>query len=64
MDGKEIVSFLARKWTRELDYRLIKESGSSLTTGSRCALPTNGTMTPEIGFVRMGMRIGNSMKAV
>jgi len=26
---------LARKWTRDLDYRLIKESGSSLTTGKR-----------------------------
>jgi nuclear transport factor 2 (NTF2) superfamily protein len=23
---QEIVSFLTRKWTRELDYRLIKES--------------------------------------
>jgi nuclear transport factor 2 (NTF2) superfamily protein len=59
---QEIVAFLRRKWTKELDYRLIKELWRSRETVSPCALRMNGTMTPGIGFARMAMRIGSSMR--
>ncbi|GHE92236.1 hypothetical protein GCM10014715_55810 [Streptomyces spiralis] len=38
-EREEIVSFLTRKWARELDYRLIKELGRSKGT-SRERTPT------------------------
>ena len=38
--GREaIVSFLTRKWNRELDYRLIKEIWASTKTVLQCVLP-------------------------
>ena len=40
--GREAIeAFLTRKWSKELDYRLIKETGPFATTALRCALPTN-----------------------
>jgi nuclear transport factor 2 (NTF2) superfamily protein len=41
---QEIAAFLTRKWSKELDYRLIKELGRSRATASPCASPMNGTM--------------------
>ena len=49
-----------RKWARELDYRLIKESGHSRTTASPCALPMNGTTTAATGSAATATRTGNS----
>ena len=59
---QDIVAFLRRKWTKELDYRLIKELWTFGKTESPCVLPMNRTMTPGIGFARMAMRIGGSTR--
>src|SRR5947207_3660818 len=37
---KEIVAFLTRKWSRELDYRLIKNSGRLKAIASQSGLRT------------------------
>jgi len=58
----EIVGFLKRKWTKELDYRLIKELWAFEGNVSPCASPMNGTMIPGIGFAPMAMRIGSSTR--
>ena len=59
--GREaIVTFLARKWARERDYRLIKELWHSPITESPCASPTSGTTMPATGFGLTAMRTGNS----
>ena len=57
---QEIVAFLTRKWSKELDYRLIKELWAFDGNRVAGASLTNGTMTPEIGFGPMATRIGNS----
>jgi uncharacterized protein len=58
---QDIVAFLRRKWTKELDYRLIKELWAF--EGNRIAVRfAYGTMTPAIGFDRMAMKIGSSMR--
>jgi hypothetical protein len=58
---QEIVAFLTRKWTKELDYRLIKESfGPSAEIALPCASHMSGTMTPGIGIGRTETRTGNS----
>jgi nuclear transport factor 2 (NTF2) superfamily protein len=57
-----IEAFLARKWTRELDYRLIKELWPLPTTASRFASPTNTTTTAGNGFALMVTRTGNSRR--
>ncbi len=56
----EIVAFLTRKWAREHDYRLIRISGRSTATASRCAFSTNGTTTPGNGIAPTAMSSGNS----
>ena len=44
--GRELIrKFLARKWDRELDYRLMKELWGFRTTGSRYGFSMNGTTT-------------------
>ena len=61
---QEIIEFLKRKWTKELDYRLIKELWAY--EGNRIAVrfayefhDDSGT-----GFARMATKIGSSMKTV
>jgi uncharacterized protein (TIGR02246 family) len=54
-----IEAFLTRKWDRELDYRLIKNSGPSTTTASRCASLTNGMTTAATGSAATATRTGN-----
>ena len=41
----EIIAFLSRKWSKELDYRLIKQMWHLLGTGSPCVSLTSGTTT-------------------
>jgi nuclear transport factor 2 (NTF2) superfamily protein len=55
-----ITVFLERKWTRELEYRLIKEVWAFTATASRCASPMNGTTTAAIGSAAMAMSSGSS----
>src|SRR6266446_6320691 len=45
---QEIIAFLSRKWSKEIALR--------------CALLTNSTTTQEVGFARMAMKIGSSMR--
>jgi nuclear transport factor 2 (NTF2) superfamily protein len=54
----EIVAFLRRKWTKELDYRLIKELWA-FTENRIASLPTNGMTIAKTGFVRTGMKTGS-----
>ena len=58
---QEIIAFLARKWAKELDYRLIKELWALPTIASRYASLTSGTTTRGIGIARTATRIGSSM---
>jgi nuclear transport factor 2 (NTF2) superfamily protein len=53
-----IRAFLADKWRRELDYKLIKELWAF--TETRCASPTNGMTKPVAGSVRTATKTGNS----
>ena len=64
--GREaIVQFLARKWARELDYRLIIRSYGRFTrTGSRSDSPTSGATTVGTGSARTGTRTGSSTGTV
>jgi Protein of unknown function (DUF1348) len=57
----ESIAFLSRKWSRELDYRLIKELWAFTGTASRYALLTSGTTTRVTGIAPMAMRTENSM---
>jgi hypothetical protein len=57
----EIVQFLKRKWTKELDYRLIKELWAYNANRIVCGSPTNGMMTLGIGSAPMAMRTGSLM---
>ena len=59
---QEIIAFLKRKWTKELDYRLIKELWAFEGNLIAVRFAMNGRMTPEIGFAPMAMRIGSSMR--
>jgi len=54
----EIVAFLTRKWSKELDYRLIKELWALTKTALPCVLHTSGMMTQGIGIARTETRIG------
>ena len=56
----QIVAFLRRKWSRELDYRLIKELWDTTETVSRCDLPMSGTTIPATGAVRTATKTGSS----
>ena len=56
-----IEAFLTRKWTKELDYRLIKEVWAF--RDNRIAVrgsPMNGTTTAGAGSAATATRIGNS----
>jgi nuclear transport factor 2 (NTF2) superfamily protein len=61
----EIEAFLARKWSRELDYRLIKELWAF--QANRIAVrasPTNGVTIADIGYAATAMNIGNLTRTV
>ena len=60
---KEIIELLTRKWSKELEYRLIKELWAfDDNIVLQFVLPTSSAMTPAIGFVHMETRIGNMMR--
>jgi len=52
-----IEAFLTRKWTRELDYRLIKELWAF--AGNRIAVRLNSTTTAATGSVPTETKTGN-----
>ena len=56
-----IVAFLTRKWAKEHDYRLIRISGRSTATASRCGFSTNGMMAQGSGIAPTATSSGNSM---
>jgi len=56
-----IHAFLVRKWSRELDYRLIKELWAF--AGNRIAV-LSGTTTAASGFAVTATKIGNSTSTV
>src|SRR5437868_13907582 len=61
VNGREdIVAFLARKWVKELEYRLIKELWAFTDNASRCASPTSGTTIRGTGIAPTATRIGSS----
>ena len=53
--------FLSRKWTKELDYRLIKEMWAFTGTGSPYASLTSGATTRITGIAPTAMRTGSSV---
>src|SRR3989442_15776924 len=59
--GREaIVQFLKRKWTRELDYRLIKELWVGAAIALQCASHTSGMTTAVTGSAPTATRTGSS----
>ena len=54
-----IVSFLSRKWTRELDYRLIKQLWAFSENRIAVRLPMNTVTTAAGGPAPMATRTGN-----
>ena len=61
---QEIIALLNRKWSKELDYRLIKELWAFTGTASLCASLMNVAIIPAIGSAHMAMRTGSSMGTV
>jgi nuclear transport factor 2 (NTF2) superfamily protein len=59
---EEIKAFLRRKWSRELDYRLMKELWCTRVTVSRCASSTRATTKMGSGGAAMGTSTGSSTK--
>ena len=63
LQGREAIqAFLVRKWSRELDYRLIKELWAFAEIASRSDSPMSGMMTAANGFEATGTRTGNSTR--
>ena len=61
LNGREaIVAFLKRKWTRELDYRLIKEFGRLAEIGLPYVSLTSGMTTRANGIALMAMKTGST----
>ncbi len=56
----QIQEFLAGKWQRELDYRLVKELWAFDSAASRCGSSTNGTTTRGSGSAATATSSGNS----
>ena len=59
-----IVELLRRKWTRELEYRLVKELWAFTANRIAVRLLTSGGTTAGIGTAPMAMKIGNSQTTV
>ncbi len=57
-----IVEFLARKWAKEQEYRLIKELWRSTGTILPCGFSMSSTTQPGSGGGLMAMKTGNSTK--
>src|SRR4030081_2639083 len=55
---QDIIAFFKRKWTKELDYRLIKELWAFGEIASLCALPMSGTMTQELVSILRERELG------
>jgi hypothetical protein len=63
LQGRDtIVAFLTRKWSRELDYRLIKELWAFRDNRIAVRLPMSGTTTAAIGSAATATRTGNSTR--
>ena len=61
IEGRAAIhAFLARKWSCELDYRLIKELWTFGENQIAVRLPMNGTTITATGSAVMATRIGNS----
>lgn len=58
---EQLVAFLKRKWSRELEYRLIKELWASRKTELPFTLPMNGMTTQVNGIGPTATKTGNSM---
>ena len=54
----EILAFLKRKWSKELDYKLIKEVWAYAGTESLFASNMSGTMIPASSSGLMAMKLG------
>ena len=60
INGREAIkAFLKKKWEKELDYRLKKNSGDLEKTVWQCGLNMNGTTWRGNGFVVMETKCGN-----
>jgi uncharacterized protein len=55
-----IEAFLTRKWSRELEYRLIKEVWAFRDNRIAVRFAYDGTTIPATGFAAMATRIGSS----
>ena len=60
----EVIAFLKRKWAKELDYRLKKDSGALWMIGSPFVLNMSGMMMEVFGIVPMAMKTGSLLKMV
>lgn len=60
----EIVEFLQQKWARELNYRLIKNSGRLPITGLPFGTAMNPSPPPASGIAHTAMRTGSSAPRV
>lgn len=59
---EEIIAFLKRKWAKELDYRLKKDSGVLWIIASPFVLNTSGMMIVAFGIVPTVTKTGNLPK--
>jgi len=59
----QIRSFLAHKWARELDYRLVKALWAFTDNRIGCASSTSGTTTLDAGTVATAMSCGSLTNA-
>ena len=60
----EIEAFLTRKWSRELDYRLIKELWAFRENRIAVRFATNGATIAVTGSAATAMKIGSSTRTV
>src|SRR5450631_4025883 len=61
LQGREAIeAFLTRKWSRELDYRLIKEVWTFRENRIAVRFAMNGTTTVVSGTAATATRTGNS----
>jgi uncharacterized protein len=62
LEGRAAIeAFLTRKWSRELDYRLIKEVWTFRENRIAVRFAYNGMMIAAAGFAATATRTGNSM---
>ena len=61
---EQIKAFLHSKWQKENAYRLVKNCGCLMMTGSPWDLPMSGMMKTGSGFDLMATKIGILLKIV